>query len=62
VLLIMLETLVALTGCTWIVAIQGREPLGACQQMSGMLREVFGELLTGILALLAASRSGPPKE
>jgi hypothetical protein len=55
----MLETLVALTACSWTVVIRGEE-MGSCSNMAGMLRDIFGELLTGILALLAASR--PPKE
>jgi hypothetical protein len=41
--------------------IQARQEMGACSNMSEMLREVFGELLTGILALLAASRTPPDK-
>ena len=61
VLIMMLETLLALTGCAWIVVVQNREPLGSCQQMGGMIREIFSELLTGILALLVAARgNGKP--
>jgi hypothetical protein len=63
VMIMMLETLLALSSCAWIVAVQGREPLGACTSMGSMIREIFSELLTGILALLVAARSdgGPPK-
>jgi hypothetical protein len=64
ILIMMFETLLALSSCAWIVAVQGREPLGACTSMGGMIREIFSELLTGILALLVASRGGnggPPK-
>lgn len=60
VLIMMLETLVALTGCAWIVVVAGREPLGACTSMGTMIRDIFSELLTGILALLVAARSPPP--
>jgi hypothetical protein len=60
ILFIMLETLIALTGCTFVIVVQARQEMGACSNMSGMLKDIFGELLTGILALLAASRSPPP--
>lgn len=62
VLIMMFETLIALTGCAWITVVQNREPLGACQSMGTMIRDIFSELLTGILALLVAARNGgPPK-
>lgn len=58
VLLQMLATLMALAGCTWVVAVQHAEPLGACANMATTIRDIFSETLTGILALLVAAR--PP--
>lgn len=60
VLIMMLETLAALSACVWIVAYQHQEPLGACQSMGTLIRDIFSELLTAILALLLAARSEPP--
>lgn len=53
---IMVETMATLLACIWIIAIQEREPIGACQAVGAQVREVVAETLTGILALLAASR------
>lgn len=62
VLIMMVETLVALAGCVWIVAVDHKEPLGACQSMGALIRDIFSELLTAILALLLAARNPPPPE
>lgn len=55
ILLIMLETLIAVTACCWMVTMQGRQ-VGTCGDLGNTVREIFTELLAGILALLAASR------
>lgn len=54
-------TLAGISGCMWLI-LSGRYEIGVCQQATGQAREVFGELMTGILALLLAARSPPPKD
>ena len=49
-------------GCFFMV-VTGRQEPGTCIKLGivGQLREMFGEVLTAVLALLlAASRGGPP--
>lgn len=54
VLIAMLETLIGITACMWIVVIQHRD--NACPNVAANVREVISELLTGLLALIVASR------
>lgn len=61
-LIAMLETLLAVAGCVWLIAVTQTQPVGGCGQLQGTLREIMSELLTAILALIAASRGSPPKE
>jgi hypothetical protein len=60
ILIVMFETLIVVVGCSWMIVIQRSEPLGACSQQGQAIREVLSELLTAILALIAASRGPPP--
>jgi hypothetical protein len=60
VLIMMAETLISLASCLWLIAVSRTEQVGACQGVSAQVREIMTELLTAILALLAASRGGPP--
>ena len=62
ILLVMLETLIALTGCAWLVVIEQRDPIGSCQELGGQIREVISEMVTAILALLVATRRPPPED
>jgi predicted anti-sigma-YlaC factor YlaD len=54
-------TLFAGVGCFWLIMI-GRYEMGACQNVTSQVREVFAELLAAVLALLLAARgsSEPP--
>ena len=60
VAVMMFETLAAVFGCVWLVAIQHGEPLGSCASLGNQIREIMAELLTAILALIASSRGGRP--
>ena len=62
ILVMMAETLIAVLGCVWVVAVKQGEPLGSCGSLGGEIREIMSELLTAILALIASSRGGghPP--
>jgi hypothetical protein len=57
---VMLETLLAVAGCVWMIAITHTEPTGSCQGIGGQVRDLMSELLTAILALIASSRGGRP--
>lgn len=46
-------------GCFWINMV-GRAEIGACLPVATVVREIFAELLTAILALLLAGRVPPP--
>jgi hypothetical protein len=52
----LVATLVALGGCVWLIAILRVERIGACQGIGSQIREVWGEVLAAILALLLAAR------
>jgi hypothetical protein len=53
-------TLFAGVGCFYLI-LAGRYEMGACQNVTTQVREVFAELLAAVLALLLASRgSGEP--
>ena len=58
----MLETLIALTACTFVVIVQHADPPGKiCEQVGASVTTLFSELLAAVLALLVASRPpGPP--
>lgn len=58
-LIAMLETLMAVTACTWLIVIQQRPEVG-CNNFASNVRELITELLAGLLALIAAYRS--PKD
>jgi hypothetical protein len=58
VLVIMSETLAVMAGCFWLIVIESREPLGACANQGAMIRDILSEVLTAVLALIAASRGG----
>lgn len=60
IIVVMLETLLILLGCSWLIVIQQREPLGACSQTATQVREVISEMITAILALIVAGRPPPP--
>lgn len=53
--------IVAAAGCTYMV-LSGRSEPGTCIKVgiTAQLREMFAEVLTAVLALLLAARSGPP--
>jgi hypothetical protein len=46
-------------GCFWLVFTRQAE-IGACVPASTMVREVFAELLTAVLALILAGRPPSP--
>jgi hypothetical protein len=56
----LLIILAAEAGCIWLIAIAQTEPIGACESIGAQVREVWSEMLTAILALLLAARSGGP--
>lgn len=56
----MIETLMAVSGCIWMVVITAREPVGTCQQIGDAIRSTLDQLLTAILALIVAKR--PPQQ
>lgn len=58
------ETMVAVVGCVWNYVARSDlpQPDGACGNLGNNVREIMTELLTAILALIAASRPLPPKE
>ena len=58
-IVIMAETMIALLGCVWMIAVTQHEPIGACAKTGDTIRDILVELLTAILALLV-SRGGPP--
>ena len=60
VLIVMLETLLGVLGCVWVIAIVRAETLGACSSVGGQIRDIMSELITAILALIASSRGGRP--
>jgi len=60
VLIIMVETMGALIACAWVVVVTKGDADPGCTQIGARIHEVMTELLTAILALLAASRGGPP--
>jgi len=60
VVLIMIETLLGVLGCVWVIAIVRAEPIGACSSVGSQIRDIMSELITAILALIASSRGGPP--
>jgi len=64
VLIMMFETLLAMCGCVWVVAVLHGEPLGSCESLGAQIRDIMSELLTAILALIASSRGGgrPPTD
>lgn len=44
----------------WVINYKYAHQVQACQEVGGMIRELWGELITGILALLLAARNPPP--
>jgi hypothetical protein len=60
VLIVMLETLLGVLGCVWVIAIVRAETLGACSSVGSQIRDIMSELITAILALIASSRGGRP--
>lgn len=55
----MAMTVAAGTGCFYLILI-GSYQLGACENVTAQIREVWAEALAAVLALLLASRPGPP--
>ena len=45
--------------CWWLNFQDGKQP-GACLPAAQVIREVFSEILTAVLALLLAGKQGPP--
>jgi hypothetical protein len=62
ILVVMLETMIVLLGCSWLIVVQQRDPLGACANQGTMIREVISEMITAVLALLVAGRPSPPED
>jgi hypothetical protein len=62
ILFAMLETLIALLGCSWLIVVKQMEPKTVCDQFGTMIRDVITEALTSVLALLVASRPRPPDD
>lgn len=63
----LMMTVIAGTGCFWLI-LSGRYEIGACENVSAQVREIWAEVLAAILALLLAARNGnggpppPPPE
>jgi len=61
----MLTTMGVLAGCAWAVLVQRSTPMGGCAQAGEQVRQIWGEALATILALLLAAKSGtggPPPD
>jgi cytochrome c oxidase assembly factor CtaG len=56
-LVTMLETLLAVLGCLWLIVVQQTQPVGGCINISAIVRDLLTEMLTAILALIVAARS-----
>jgi hypothetical protein len=54
------STVVALSGCVWLIVIERAEPIGSCSRIGDQMREVWAEVLAAILALLLAGKNGSP--
>lgn len=61
ILVVMTETMVVLLGCSWLIVVMQKEPIGACAEVGSQIREVISEMVTAVLALLVAGRA-PPKD
>ena len=60
--LVMVELFITLSvagSCIWVIMFARAEPIGACQELSTHIREIWAEALAAILALLLASREHP---
>jgi hypothetical protein len=55
-------TLVAISGCFWLIVVTRAAQFGACENVGQQVREVWAEALAAVLALLLASKNGgsPP--
>jgi len=51
-------TMAGAISCIWLIW-QDRYRVGACETVATQARDIFGELLTAILALLLAGRKPP---
>lgn len=60
ILVVMLETLIVLLGCSWLIVVLRADPIGACQQVGQQIREVITEVIAAVLALIIAARGSPP--
>jgi hypothetical protein len=52
-------TLLGLGGCFWLIW-TGRYQLGACSNVTALIREVWAEMLAAVLALLLAGKGDRP--
>lgn len=57
-LIAMLETLVALLACSWVIVIQQRTADAGCGNFANNIRELITELIAGLLALIIAAKNG----
>lgn len=62
IMVVMVETLVVLLGCSWLIVVLQKDPIGSCAEVGTQIREVISEMVTAILALLVATRGPPPED
>lgn len=57
----LIMTMIVGAGCFWLI-MTNQYKIGACENISAQVREIWAEVLAAILALLLASKSngGPP--
>ena len=60
VILIQLLATVAAGVMCWLTNIYGAKVVGACLPIDQVIRDIWAEILTAVLALLAARGSPPP--
>lgn len=54
-------TIVSAAGCFYL-NLAGPKEIGACMPVTTVIREQWAEMLSAVLALLLAARSGPPSQ
>lgn len=57
----LLSTIMAISGCFWLIVVSRQVQIGACENVGQQIREVWAEVLAAILALLLAARNGGGK-
>lgn len=62
--MMLLEILASIAGGTlcWYLTYLGRQEPGGCTNFIEMIRELWSELITAVLALLLAATSKPPDQ